>query len=298
MINWINSSLEKLTSSDPIGNAFGEVAARFEDQAVQFIIDQLQSITEILLDLLLSTPLYIMQTEGFRELYWLSMKLALVFITPVIMWFGLKMITGNISVDSMWESIKRYFYFPLFFVFCPYVIKKMLIIVNQVCHTLLANGNIEGILYPENFNLTLVVLVIVYVTYMVKIITFYAARNVKLVFLVIVSPMLYILWSLPGRFEKYNKWINEITTLILTQVGHIILLLILLKITKANAAASNWKDLITQLGVLIVMTEMKSWLEEYISTEKINLPDLNLKKYARKIRQPRKSLIKDLKFWK
>lgn len=288
--NWITGNYEQTKLYEQIG--LGEYVDNFmkdlNNKIVEFIVDQITSISDLLINLMLELPLKIMNLKGFQELYLFITKITLVIIGPVVMYFGFNMIIGKISDQELWESIKRYLFLPFFVVCSPVIIKRAIFIVNKISNILLNSTQSQFLYYPKELEPELIFLAIIYAIYLMKILLWYSTRNIKLIYLIIVSPLLYLLWSFPGKFEKFGDWIHEITSLLFTQVAHIIQLLILLMIT--NTSMGGFEELVTQVGALILMTQTESWLSGYFESNQIKLPKFSsytrpMKKVWNKIRR-------------
>lgn len=289
--NWVTGDYEQIKIYEQIG--LGDYVDSFmkdiNNKVVEFIVDQITNISDLLINLMLKMPLKFMSSKGFQDLYLMITKITLVTISPIVMFFGFKMVMGKISDSELWESIKRYFFLPFFVVAMPVIVKRMIFLVNRISNILLDSTQAQFLFYPEQLEPELLLLAIIYAIYLTKMLLWYSTRNIKLLYLIIVSPLLYLLWSFPGKFEKFQKWTHEILALLITQIAHIIQLLILLIIT--NTGIGGFEEMVMQVGALILMTQTENWLSGYIDNNmKTKLPKLSsysrpMKKVWNKIRR-------------
>lgn len=289
--NWVTGDYEQIKIYEQIG--LGDYVDSFmkdiNNKVVEFIVDQITNISDLLINLMLEMPLKFMSSKGFQDLYLMITKITLVTISPIVMFFGFKMVMGKISDSELWESIKRYFFLPFFVVAMPVIVKRMIFLVNRISNILLDSTQAQFLFYPEQLEPELLLLAIIYAIYLTKMLLWYSTRNIKLLYLIIVSPLLYLLWSFPGKFEKFQKWTHEILALLITQIAHIIQLLILLIIT--NTGIGGFEEMVMQVGALILMTQTENWLSGYIDNNmKTKLPKLSsysrpMKKVWNKIRR-------------
>lgn len=270
--------------------AFGD---KIEDEIIKFIVNQIMHVTDLLVNLMMEIPLEFLNSPGFRDLYSTIVQLTLAIITPIVMYFGLKMMLGKITETQMWESIKRFLFLPLFIVMMPVVIRKMIIIVNRISNQLLDLNRARHLFYPDQLSPVLILAAILLLFYLGKVLLWYAVRNIKMIFMIIVAPLLSVLWCFPGKYSGFDKWMNEMATLLFTQVAHIIQLLILLKIS-AGQSGSAMKQIVMQIGLLILMTQTEGWLAKQFNGDDVKMP--NISKYKNQAQTGWK-YIKKLKFW-
>lgn len=276
-----------------IGDIIDTAMARIEDVMIRYIIDQITDITDLLINLMLEIPLKYLTSPGFNNLYLMIIKLVFVVITPVVMYFGLQLVMGKVDEKELGESFKRFFFMPFFVLLLPIIIRRLIMIVNKISSTLLSNTQAELLLYPDELGPELLLLTIVYAVYLTKVLLWYALRNAKLIFLVIASPLLYLNWCLPNNFSKMKSWTDDITSLLLTQIAHIIQVLILMVITQTRIG--TFEGMLFQVGCLILMTRTESWLATQLGGDALGTPklsSLNPTKYLNPAKKFMKRVIK------
>ncbi|MFW6016076.1 MAG: hypothetical protein ACOCRK_06530 [bacterium] len=263
--------------------SFG-LTEKLEQPIIDFILNQISNITGLLIDTMLSAPLYFLRLQEFSSIHLLITKLALAAILPFVAWQGFKLMSNMITVEQLQESLKRVLLMPLFALLSPPLITSILSIVNQISITLLnTTTGAEQAFRPKTLEITLIIFVGIYLYLMVKLLLYYSFRNFAIIFLIAFSPALYLVWSIPGKFDKLDVWINELSSLFLTQVIHVIELLLLLSLVRISSA--GFQGLLIQIGALLFMVETPDWLGKYIdnSTKIPNIKFSSPKKIIRSV---------------
>lgn len=270
---------------------FENLTKQLDQKISGWLLEQVTRATQLLIKYLLSTPLHIMNSPYFREIYWLVAKLSLATLLPFLGYFGLRIITGQTRMEDVSRTFWRIMLMPAFILFAPYFVKKLILFINQISEILLNSKSFTGGYVPQHLDIVTILVVISFLYLMFKLILYYAMRNFFLMAHVAISPVFYLIWSMPGRYDKFNKWCQEITTLLTTQLIHIIELLLLLSITKIDN--NSFDGLIFQIGALIVMNKTSDWIGEYLDSS-LQFPDVKVGKYVRYLKSP-KNMVKGFK---
>lgn len=273
---WGNYEPANIYDHVGIGEIVNTAFSNMNNRIIQWIVNQIISISDLLIDIMLEIPLKYMNSPGFKQLYLTITKLTFVIIAPIIMYFGFKMLTGRISEQELWESIKRFFFLPFFIILTPIFTRESILIVNRISNTLLSTSQQQIALYPEEIGAEFILITVIYSVYLTRILLWYALRNAKLIFLILTSPLLYLMGSLPKHFQILAKWQKDIVTLLLTQIAHIIQILILVTVTRIDIGV--FEEMLFQVGCLILMSKTENWLVEQLGGNTTRLPELNTKK--------------------
>lgn len=239
-------------------------------------------------------PLWFLESEGFNRIYDVTSKMALIISLPLGVYMCLKLMSNRVNEYQLKIVFIRMFFLPIFIMVAPKILTEFLKVVNRVSNILLdleminRDFEIQGDLHTT----VTIIFLVIFLYLVIKLIIYYAKRNFAIIFLIIISPLLYLIWSMPGRFNKMNAWITEISNLFLTQLVHVIQLLILLMIVRSGVEGLT--GLVLQVGALLYMVETPVWLEKYIGST-MKIPDVKMRKYVNYMRKPAKSLLRNLK---
>lgn len=268
---------------------------KLENWIMENIINSLDKLTGFLVDVMLKSPLFFLNTNTFEMIYYSTIaKFSVMMSLPVGAFVFLKMLAQKTPSNQIKESMIRIFLMPVFIGLSPVVLKKLLKLVTDISHTLYNTSVIN-----QNLQIgggldraVLIIASIVYIFLLGKLTLYYSFRNFGIIFLLMISPFLYLFWCIPGRFDKINVWLEEITSLFVVQIIHIIQFLILLGLIKVS---SGLEGVLLQIGALLFMSRTPEWLQKYIGGN-VSVPsNIEIKKYVDTVRNPAKSLYNKTK---
>lgn len=283
MLWWLNLGTPPPETKKVTTSLLAPMIESLDKWFTESVLSGVDNLTSIIVDALLSTPLYFLNSRGFMSIYMYMAKLALVSLLPIIAWFGLKYMSGKMNENELIQSMKRIFILPMFILFSPFLIKKFIAVINKISIILLKTSTI-GVTYPKNLDLVMIIACIIYAYLMFKLLIYYSFRNFGIVFLVAISPLLYLLWSFPNRYDRFDMWVSEITTLFLTQLAHVVQLILLMSITRKGF--DGIPSLIMQIGALLYMVKTPDWLAKYVGAS-LKIPDIKISKYTKYLKDPK-----------
>lgn len=253
--------------------SFG-LADKIDNAITSWLMEQMSQITTLFFQLILDVPLQFFETKNFKLLYFLCSSIVWSIVTPIIIYHGFKLIAGKITIYDMGSHLFRLTLCPFAVWLAPIIIKTILLIVNRICRLLLSITNEEVFIRPETIGLGTIIFVGIMIYYLFKLSIYYAGRNVLIIFLVVVFPLIFLLSCMPSKFDKLDKYISELSALILTQFVHVIQLLILFALTEIQS--DNLTEIMLRIGALWVMLNAPNWLEGYLDTRIKGVSDINV----------------------
>lgn len=276
-IDWNNIiNFGKKPEGFDIDISFG-IIEKLDNALIDWISQQVSNLTSLFFNLILNVPLQFFETLAFKKLYKLSIIIVLAIISPIVIYHSFKFISGKIDFNEMFSLIKKLMLAPLYIIATPYVIKNLLIIVNQVCKILLEIPDSQIFIRSESIDFGTILYVVIIIYYLFKLSLYYSGRNVLIAFITTIFPLIYLLSCIPSKYDKLDKFINELSSLILTQFVHVMQLLIMFALTDIQSN-NNLVELSLKAGALWVMQNAPNWVSSYIDTKITGVSDINFNK--------------------
>lgn len=253
--------------------SFG-LAEKIDSTITTWLMDQIAQITTLFFKLILDVPLQFFETKNFQQLYFLSSAIVWSIATPIVIYHGLKLIVGKITIYNMGKHLLRLAICPFAVWIAPTIIQYVLLVVNKICRILLDIPSQNVFIKPESVGIGTLVFVGIMLYYLFKLSIYYAGRNVLIIFLVVVFPLIFLLSCMPSKFDKLDKFVSELSALIITQFIHVIQLLILFALTEVQS--DNLVEITLRIGALWIMLNAPNWLEGYLNTNIKGMSDIDI----------------------
>jgi hypothetical protein len=127
------------------------------------------------------------------------------------------------------------------------------------------NVKIETVLAPSGLEIGLLIFTVIYLVMLVKLLLFYCYRNYAFLVMVALFPLI-LLTYVTGHINKIQRWIKELSTLLITQVIHALQLVILVSMTVVvgQTTRPGIPSILLQIGALMFMLKTPDWLAEYM----------------------------------
>lgn len=245
-----------------------DLVQQTETAFMQWVAQQVVTLISWLSTLLLTTPSVFLESPEFVRVHRLVALLAIAAMLPVLGWIGLRTILGGSLPDDVGGAVGRMICGALSLEIVPVAVRMAINLFNNLSSILLQalpTVTPDQVLHPSGLELGMILFVGMYVFLVMKLVLYYAYRNYALIVLVALSPLMLLLWSLPGQSDRMGRWVREITVLLTTQVVHAIQLVILVAMTVGTSGtAIGFPLLLVQIGGLMFMAKTPTWLADYM----------------------------------
>ena len=254
-----------------------------------YIIEKLYELifylTEIISKAVLSSPHEYINSPYFSEIYTRIIKISILIGVP----FTLFLTAYRILIKKNYKTedlAVKLILFPIFTLLSPELIRRFIVIFNTIARMVI---NTKNMFIPEEFNqaalLALIIFMICYCYYMFQLLFFYAERNVKLLFFILLAPFIYLAWCIPENSHIINKWKKDISHLLLIQVLHALLLLLTSALVVGSSQVMpGLPGLVIQIGCLRCLNKADKWLLSCINSNISYTPKNKGKSIIRRVK--------------
>lgn len=233
-----------------------------------FLVKNIEGLVTFLKNIMLVTPTTFLNTAAFWKIYKTMTLLGITSIAFVIITAAWHKTSGK-SID-MKTVITRAAGYPIYVILAPHVLMKCIELFNRVAYMLLTT---EHFILSGNTSLSgvvgLVLLQILYLYLIVKLVIFYAKRLVKILLFATLAPLLFAAWCLPERSTVLTTWLEDIFSLLMSQVIHSLILLILGTVIISTTEINGLLSFTFQIGALLSMNEVEAILAKYVNSKEL-----------------------------
>lgn len=256
---------------EPLSDA---LTSFIDGKILKAIYQGIIGLIQFLQRIILTTPSDYMKTSAFWEIYRIMMMLSLAVIFIVILVLAFLKLSGY----KLETAINKLIPFPVLAIVAPYVLLRFVDIFNRITRLII---NTDGIVIPEVTTggsiAGILLFMAAFAILSIKLIFFYAKRMIKIILFAVLFPVIYAFWVLPF-YNSINRWVDEIFTLLFSQVIHALILLILGTVIMGASEINNTMTIVYQVGALGVMNEVEGMINNFFGTERLN-PDISRRGY-------------------
>lgn len=249
--------------------ALERLVSNFDNFLSRWIAEQILSITELFNTFLLSTPIEILQSRAFQKVYLVMLAIAYAAILPTVAYIGIKALLGHMDGEEVLKSLGRLVIIPIGVHIGPGIVTGFMGVMNTLARLLISATPMikasDQILSSTGLELGILIFTVAYLVLIFRLIMYYCYRNYALLFLTALFPLILLTYA-TGHTDKIQRWIREMTALLLTQVIHALQMVVLVAMTLFTGANSDpgIPLICVQIGALIFMNKTPQWLAEYI----------------------------------
>lgn len=239
------------------------------NRLIDWITTQLIKIATLIPDLLLSTPLSFIKSDGFDYIYNIIFVLSCSISAAIVTYQAFKIALGKITVDQFIDHFWKVLLLPVFSYFAVDIVSFFITqanslteaIVNTVYHV--SPSSSDSVFTSTLTQWSFILFIPAYLWYVFKLFLYYAWRNFRILELSMYAPAIYLIDCIPSHTGKISMWINELNSLLLTQVAHALQYLLLALVTVH--AGDNPLMFLTQIGCLMSMDKTTKLIKRYIT---------------------------------
>ena len=246
---------------------------------------QVTGAVQLVGNLLLSFPIHFLQTPHFHSIYTLLAVFALVLLPGLLTYRFIRAVLG----ESRWAFanqqdivlfVVRFLAVSAIVFQAPGIFIVFARIANSVVKGLLGTAQLtlisDALPSGMGVELALIMLLVWVLIYALRVITYYAVRNIHLIVLLLSTPAVLVRWVLSGESEQVEQWLNQFIGLLIIQVAHALLLVVLTHLVNAGPPPEASSELaklwviMAQIGVMELMLRTQHLLSHVIRFQTID----------------------------
>lgn len=270
--------------------ALQELADSVRYSVAGWIGNQMSEMLKLLSSLLLSFPTHFIEMPAFTEIYYLVTASALLLMPAILVFRSVSAIAGSskwhmIEAGDLVGTIVKFAVSSLFCFRAPWIFVVLMDGANSMVSSLISQAQVN-LLYDSltkgvGVDLIIVSLLVVVLVYSVRLIVYYAVRNMHLLWLLLQTPVVLVRWAV-FQADILLDWWNQILGLILVQVLHALLFLILVKFVNAgpppgvSAKLSKLWLVLGQIGIMELMIKPNLIMRYVVNIVPLNTPEVSI----------------------
>lgn len=267
----------------PLSSSFNKVV---DNNIINGIYNAAVGSIRFLERIILTTPTIFLKTQSFWKVYKVMVMLSLSILALAIMVISILKVSGKeFDIESIKNKLIAY---PFVVILGPYFLIKFVDIFNRISSIII---NTDGMVLPDNFSAGFAIGVIismsVFAILSYKLVFFYGKRMIKIILFAVTLPIIFVFWCLPSHPHIITQWIDDVFSLLMSQVVHAIIFLIIGSIVIGAAELNSSLIIVYQIGALGVMNEVEDILARFTGGREKMAPgswSREIKKTGRRIK--------------
>lgn len=248
------------------------IAAGIETRFVVWLGQMVGGALTNLSQMLLATPTVYLESEAFHLFYGRLAALSAILLMLVLLWYAVASIAGLYGDADLGGTATRLLLAALGTWATPALVGWLTGRANDVAWFLAAQAAHAADrpllkMDPAVLEVTMVLFLVLYVFFALRLVLFFAYRQFALVALVALAPFVCLLGIIPGQAGRVMRWAEEIGYLLTTQMVHALQFMLLWLLTVGPQAPQGQgvtAPLLFTLGGLAYMSETPSALRDLV----------------------------------